>query len=78
MAVDTPKPSKRCVYRHQGQRRVKHKHCWLYYQSSKTRECIDCGYTEKLWADFGIVKRTPDDEQGHHPGQEHPLADRAD
>jgi hypothetical protein len=27
--------------------------------SHSFRECIDCGAHEKLWADFGIVKKLP-------------------
>ena len=34
------------------------KHTWVYYHSSGTRECIDCPRVEKLWADFGLTKRT--------------------
>jgi hypothetical protein len=47
-----------CVYGY----RAKGKHCWIYYHGSGTRECCDCGEIEKLWADFGLVKRMDRDE----------------
>lgn len=34
------------------------KHTWVYYHSTRTRECVDCPAVEKLWADFGLQKRT--------------------
>lgn len=33
------------------------KHTWVYYHSTRTRECIDCSAVENLWADFGLQKR---------------------
>jgi hypothetical protein len=33
------------------------KHTWVYYHSAGTRECIDCPAVEKLWADFGLIKK---------------------
>lgn len=38
-------------------RKCRRKHVWVYYQSYKMRECLDCPAREELWADFGIVKQ---------------------
>ncbi len=35
------------------------KHTWVKFISHGFRECIDCGAHERLWADFGIVKKLP-------------------
>ncbi len=37
------------------------RHPWVIYHSFNMRECAQCGLRESLWADFGIVKHTPQD-----------------
>ena len=41
---------------------TKREHCWVYYIGDEARVCIDCLKQERLWADFGMVKRTADNE----------------
>uniref|UniRef100_A0AAU6W228 Uncharacterized protein n=1 Tax=Pseudomonas phage Touem01 TaxID=3138548 RepID=A0AAU6W228_9VIRU len=33
------------------------KHAWVRYISMNFRECAVCSQRERLWADFGIVKK---------------------